>query len=139
MRRPHYTCGICLRAETRLLRGPHVTTQTQLISQLMYVYIIKPCFCFLTCHSVFVPDKSLKDTLDKVLLSGYFDRAQTHQNGTCVEEEEQEEPTVVAESKAVTQTSEPGNTLADMFVRYFFDPVRKLSSQLLLFSRRNRY
>ncbi|XP_069030277.1 caprin-1a isoform X2 [Embiotoca jacksoni] len=51
--------------------------------------------------------KSLKDTLDKVLLSGYFDRAQTHQNGTCEEEEEQEEPTVVAESKAGEQPSEP--------------------------------
>uniref|UniRef100_A0A8C2XIA2 Cell cycle associated protein 1a n=1 Tax=Cyclopterus lumpus TaxID=8103 RepID=A0A8C2XIA2_CYCLU len=42
--------------------------------------------------------KSLKDTLDKVLLSGYFDRAQTHQNGTCVEEEEQEEQTVMVNS-----------------------------------------
>uniref|UniRef100_A0A3Q4H4S5 Cell cycle associated protein 1a n=1 Tax=Neolamprologus brichardi TaxID=32507 RepID=A0A3Q4H4S5_NEOBR len=37
--------------------------------------------------------KSLKETLDKVLQSGYFDRAQTHQNGTCEEEEEQEEQT----------------------------------------------
>uniref|UniRef100_A0A8C2Z4D1 Cell cycle associated protein 1a n=1 Tax=Cyclopterus lumpus TaxID=8103 RepID=A0A8C2Z4D1_CYCLU len=52
--------------------------------------------------------KSLKDTLDKVLLSGYFDRAQTHQNGTCVEEEEQEEQTVVADSMAGKQPSEPG-------------------------------
>uniref|UniRef100_A0A3Q4HKP5 Cell cycle associated protein 1a n=1 Tax=Neolamprologus brichardi TaxID=32507 RepID=A0A3Q4HKP5_NEOBR len=53
--------------------------------------------------------KSLKETLDKVLQSGYFDRAQTHQNGTCEEEEEQEEQTVVAESKAVEQPSEPGS------------------------------
>ncbi|XP_063331111.1 caprin-1a isoform X1 [Pelmatolapia mariae] len=52
--------------------------------------------------------KSLRETLDKVLQSGYFDRAQTHQNGTCEEEEEQEEHTVVAESKAVEQPSEPG-------------------------------
>uniref|UniRef100_A0A8C9YNY1 Cell cycle associated protein 1a n=1 Tax=Sander lucioperca TaxID=283035 RepID=A0A8C9YNY1_SANLU len=53
--------------------------------------------------------KSLKDSLDKVLLSGYFDRAQTHQNGVCEEEEEeeQEEQTVVAESKAGKQPSEP--------------------------------
>ncbi|XP_037615665.1 caprin-1a isoform X4 [Sebastes umbrosus] len=51
--------------------------------------------------------KSLKDTLEKVLLSGYFDRAQTHQNGKCEEEEEQEEQTVVAESKAGKQPSEP--------------------------------
>lgn len=56
-----------------------------------------------------IPDKSLKETLDKVLQSGYFDRAQTHQNGTCEEEEEQEEQTVVAESKAVEQPSEPGS------------------------------
>uniref|UniRef100_A0AAQ5Z3A5 Cell cycle associated protein 1a n=2 Tax=Amphiprion ocellaris TaxID=80972 RepID=A0AAQ5Z3A5_AMPOC len=42
--------------------------------------------------------KALKDTLDKVLSSGYFDRAQTHQNGTCEVEEVQEEQIVVAES-----------------------------------------
>lgn len=63
-------------------------------------------FSFVT--SCFVPDKSLKDTLDKVLMSGYFDRAQTHQNGTCQEEEEQEEQTAVAESNPGEQPSEPG-------------------------------
>ncbi|CAJ1049708.1 caprin-1a isoform X1 [Xyrichtys novacula] len=56
--------------------------------------------------------KSLKDTLDKVLLSGYFDRAQTHQNGTCEEEEEREEQTVVAESKSGMQPSEPEGTVS---------------------------
>ncbi|KAI4884366.1 hypothetical protein NFI96_012410 [Prochilodus magdalenae] len=35
--------------------------------------------------------KALKDTLDKILLSGYFDRAQTHQNGMCEAEDEDEE------------------------------------------------
>ncbi|XP_016426730.1 caprin-1-like isoform X1 [Sinocyclocheilus rhinocerous] len=30
--------------------------------------------------------KALKESLDKMLLSGYFDRAQTHQNGVCEEE-----------------------------------------------------
>ncbi|XP_065104932.1 caprin-1a isoform X3 [Paramisgurnus dabryanus] len=30
--------------------------------------------------------KALKETLDKMLLSGYFDHAQTHQNGVCEEE-----------------------------------------------------
>uniref|UniRef100_A0A8C2FEK4 Cell cycle associated protein 1a n=1 Tax=Cyprinus carpio TaxID=7962 RepID=A0A8C2FEK4_CYPCA len=30
--------------------------------------------------------KALKESLDKMLLSGYFDRAQTHQNGVCGEE-----------------------------------------------------
>ncbi|XP_033966666.1 caprin-1a isoform X2 [Pseudochaenichthys georgianus] len=56
--------------------------------------------------------KSLKDTLDKVLLSGYFDRAQPHQNGRCEEEEEQEEQTVVDDSNAVKQPSEPEAELA---------------------------
>ncbi|XP_029000441.1 caprin-1a isoform X1 [Betta splendens] len=52
--------------------------------------------------------KALKETLDKILLSGYFDRAQTHQNGTCEEEEEPEEQTVVDDSKAgEQQPSEP--------------------------------
>ncbi|XP_051962672.1 caprin-1-like isoform X1 [Xyrauchen texanus] len=38
--------------------------------------------------------KALKETLDKMLLSGYFDRAQTHQNGLC----EEETQTAAAES-----------------------------------------
>ncbi|KAK2920147.1 caprin-1a [Channa argus] len=59
--------------------------------------------------------KSLKDTLDKVLLSGYFDRAHTHQNGTCEEEEEQEEQSVVAESKAGEQPSEPEESATDKY------------------------
>lgn len=36
-------------------------------------------------------DKALKETLDKILLSSYFDQTQTHQNGVCEEEEEEEE------------------------------------------------
>ncbi|KAG7244333.1 hypothetical protein INR49_004033, partial [Caranx melampygus] len=60
-------------------------------------------------------DKSLKDTLDKVLQSGYFDRAQMHQNGTCEQEEEREEPAVVAESKAVEQPSEPEGTATEKY------------------------
>lgn len=43
-----------------------------------------------------------------MLRSGYFDRAQTHPNGTCQEEEEQERPPVVAESQDAAQPSEPG-------------------------------
>ncbi|KAM4592657.1 caprin-1a isoform 2-T2 [Odontesthes bonariensis] len=55
--------------------------------------------------------KSLKDTLDKVLLSGYFDKAQTHQNGASEEEETLEEQSVVAEAVvAGEQPSEPGLT-----------------------------
>ncbi|XP_035009631.2 caprin-1a isoform X1 [Hippoglossus stenolepis] len=59
--------------------------------------------------------KSLKDILDKVLLSGYFDRAQTHQNGTCEQEEEQEEQTVVAESNTGEQLSEPEGTASEKY------------------------
>nr|XP_033483796.1 caprin-1a isoform X2 [Epinephelus lanceolatus] len=59
--------------------------------------------------------KIVKATLEKVLLSGYFDRAQTHQNGTCEEEEEQEEQTVVAGSNAGTQPSELEGTATEKF------------------------
>lgn len=64
---------------------------------------------------VIVSDKSLKVTLDKVLQSGYFDRAQTHQNGTCEENGEQEKQTVGAESDAGDQPSEPGKFSNNMF------------------------
>uniref|UniRef100_A0A674AET9 Cell cycle associated protein 1a n=1 Tax=Salmo trutta TaxID=8032 RepID=A0A674AET9_SALTR len=60
--------------------------------------------------------KALKETLDKVLLSGYFDRAQTHQNGVCEkeeeeeEEEEEEQQSVAHESSGSgEQPAEPGN------------------------------
>ncbi|XP_022047943.2 caprin-1a isoform X2 [Acanthochromis polyacanthus] len=59
--------------------------------------------------------KALKDTLDKVLSSGYFDRAQTHQNGTCEAEEVQEEQIVVAESKAGEQPSEPEGLTSEKY------------------------
>uniref|UniRef100_A0A7N6AMT1 Cell cycle associated protein 1a n=1 Tax=Anabas testudineus TaxID=64144 RepID=A0A7N6AMT1_ANATE len=75
--------------------------------------------------------KALKDTLDKVLLSGYFDRAHTHQNGTCEEEEEQEEQTVVADSKSGEQPSEPGNQkkrINKYFVNRQFIPETTYSS-----------
>uniref|UniRef100_A0A8C4HJI1 Cell cycle associated protein 1a n=1 Tax=Dicentrarchus labrax TaxID=13489 RepID=A0A8C4HJI1_DICLA len=71
--------------------------------------------------------KSLKDTLDKVLLSGYFDRAQTHQNGMCEEEEEQEEQTVVAESKAVTQPSEPEGIATEKYT----EPVKVETTEFI--------
>ena len=60
-----------------------------------------------------VPDKVLKETLDKVLLSGYFDRVHTHQNGAvCEEVEEGEEESQIVEEeepKAEEPPSEPGN------------------------------
>lgn len=57
-----------------------------------------------------VPDKSLKDKLDKLMVSGYFDRAETNQNGACESEETQEEPAVVTEAAVTVEPpSEPGH------------------------------
>ncbi|XP_072242182.1 caprin-1b isoform X4 [Leuresthes tenuis] len=56
--------------------------------------------------------KALKETLDQVLLSGYFDRIPSHQNGVC-EEEEEEEPVAAAaaeSSEAEEQTVDPAET-----------------------------
>uniref|UniRef100_A0A8C7CRT5 Cell cycle associated protein 1a n=1 Tax=Oncorhynchus kisutch TaxID=8019 RepID=A0A8C7CRT5_ONCKI len=67
--------------------------------------------------------KALKETLDKVLLSGYFDRAQTHQNGACEdeqeeEEEEEEQQSVVHESSGSReQPAEPGNCHSHNYLR----------------------
>ncbi|KAM4553541.1 caprin-1b isoform 3-T3 [Fundulus diaphanus] len=50
--------------------------------------------------------KALKETLDQVLLSGYFDRVPSHQNGVC-EEEEEEEPAAVAAAPATPVAESP--------------------------------
>lgn len=55
-------------------------------------------------------DKALKETLDQVLLSGYFDRIPSHQNGVC-EEEEEEEPAAAA--AAVAESSEAEEQAVD--------------------------
>uniref|UniRef100_A0A8C4HJ83 Cell cycle associated protein 1a n=1 Tax=Dicentrarchus labrax TaxID=13489 RepID=A0A8C4HJ83_DICLA len=68
--------------------------------------------------------KSLKDTLDKVLLSGYFDRAQTHQNGMCEEEEEQEEQTGIATEKY----TEPVKVETTEFINRQFIPETPYSN-----------
>uniref|UniRef100_A0A4W5M8W7 Cell cycle associated protein 1b n=1 Tax=Hucho hucho TaxID=62062 RepID=A0A4W5M8W7_9TELE len=47
--------------------------------------------------------KALKDSLDRVLLSGYFDKTQSHQNGVCEEEEEEEE---AQQLEAVVESAE---------------------------------
>lgn len=63
--------------------------------------------------SVFI-DKALKDTLDNILLSGYFDQSQTqtHQNGVCEEEEEeqqqQQQPAPAESVECEEQPAEPG-------------------------------
>ncbi|KAF7224137.1 caprin-1b isoform X3 [Nothobranchius furzeri] len=64
--------------------------------------------------------KALKETLDQVLLSGYFDRIPSHQNGVC-EEEEEEEPTaavvaaVAESSEAEEQTADPETEVIEEF------------------------
>ncbi|KAM4743646.1 caprin-1a isoform 4-T4 [Anableps anableps] len=60
--------------------------------------------------------KSLRETLDKLLISGYFDRAETKQNGACETEETPEEQTVVDET-AVTgeQPPEPEGPTNDSY------------------------
>ncbi|XP_034443462.1 caprin-1b isoform X1 [Hippoglossus hippoglossus] len=64
--------------------------------------------------------KALKETLDQVLLSGYFDKSQSHQNGVC-EEEEEEEPVAAAvvaaaeSSEAEEQTVDPETEIIEEF------------------------
>ncbi|XP_029952028.1 caprin-1-like isoform X3 [Salarias fasciatus] len=58
--------------------------------------------------------KALRETLDQVLLSGYFDRIPSHQNGVC-EDEEEEEPAAAAAAAAaaVTESSEAEEQTVD--------------------------
>ncbi|XP_066557041.1 caprin-1 [Amia ocellicauda] len=57
--------------------------------------------------------KALKETLDKILQSGYFDRAHPHQNGVCEEEEQQ--PITVENSEAEEQPAEPESEATEEF------------------------
>ncbi|XP_072515935.1 caprin-1a isoform X2 [Salminus brasiliensis] len=61
--------------------------------------------------------KALKETLDKILLSGYFDRTQTHQNGVCEEEEEEEQqqPAPAESSECEEQPAEPEGSVTQEF------------------------
>lgn len=62
--------------------------------------------------------KALKDTLDQVLLSGYFDRVPSHQNGICEEEEEEEPvaaPAVAELSEAEEQPVDPEGEIIEEF------------------------
>uniref|UniRef100_A0A8C9WET6 Cell cycle associated protein 1 n=1 Tax=Scleropages formosus TaxID=113540 RepID=A0A8C9WET6_SCLFO len=52
--------------------------------------------------------KALKENLDKVLSSGYFDRAPSHHNGVC-EEVEQEAPALGVKAETEEQSPEAGN------------------------------
>lgn len=57
-------------------------------------------------------DKALKETLDQVLLSGYFDRVPSHQNGVCEEEEEEEPAAAAVTESSEEQTVDPGRNLS---------------------------
>ncbi|XP_055795340.1 caprin-1b [Salvelinus fontinalis] len=83
--------------------------------------------------------KALKDSLDRVLLSGYFDKAQSHQNGVCEEEEDEEqqleavvesaeEQTVDQEGEIVEEYIEPIKVEATEFVNRQFIPDTTYSS-----------
>lgn len=66
---------------------------------------------FNSCNSIFLfLDKALKKTLDRVLLSGYFDRFPSHQNG-CEEEEDEEAASAAA--VALTESSEAEEQAVD--------------------------
>ncbi|XP_058502266.1 caprin-1b isoform X1 [Solea solea] len=52
--------------------------------------------------------KALRETLDQVLQSGYFDRVQSHQNGVCEEEEEEEPAAVAAVAAVAAAAAAPG-------------------------------
>uniref|UniRef100_A0A8B9KLN9 Cell cycle associated protein 1a n=1 Tax=Astyanax mexicanus TaxID=7994 RepID=A0A8B9KLN9_ASTMX len=61
-------------------------------------------------------DKALKEILDKILQSGYFDRTQTHQNGVCEEEEEEQQQAAPAESsECEEQPAEPEGSVTQEF------------------------
>uniref|UniRef100_A0A1A7WV04 Cell cycle associated protein 1 n=1 Tax=Iconisemion striatum TaxID=60296 RepID=A0A1A7WV04_9TELE len=62
--------------------------------------------------------KSLKKTLDKLLLSGYFDRPEANQNGACETEETQEEPPAVVAEAVVTAEppSEPEGLINENYI-----------------------
>uniref|UniRef100_A0A674E3Q0 Caprin-1-like n=1 Tax=Salmo trutta TaxID=8032 RepID=A0A674E3Q0_SALTR len=89
--------------------------------------------------------KALKDSLDRVLLSGYFDQAQSHQNGVCEETEEQTEeqaavstilqqpvqsapPPITTEAHPLNRATPPGTPPADPVVRK--QEVQNLLSQM---------
>ncbi|XP_052322612.1 caprin-1-like isoform X2 [Oncorhynchus keta] len=78
--------------------------------------------------------KALKDSLNRVLLSGYFDQAQSHQNGVCEESEEQavalveetEEKAVVEETEekaVVEETEEKAVDPEGEIVEEYIEPI----------------
>lgn len=84
--------------------------------------------------------KALKETLDQVLLSGYFDRVPSHQNGVCEEVEEEvpvasavessepEEQAADQEAEIIEEYTEPIEVEATEFVNRQFIPEGTYSS-----------
>uniref|UniRef100_A0A3P8XK20 Cell cycle associated protein 1b n=1 Tax=Esox lucius TaxID=8010 RepID=A0A3P8XK20_ESOLU len=73
--------------------------------------------------------KALKESLDRVLLSGYFDKAQSRQNGVCEEEEDEEEEEEEEESgEIVEEYIEPIEVEPTEFVNRQFIPDATYSS-----------
>lgn len=77
--------------------------------------------------------KLMKDSLDKVLASGYFDRARTHHNGACEETEKPEqttedEPKIDRELSPEGTLTEPVKVETTEFVNKQFIPEAAYSS-----------
>uniref|UniRef100_A0A8K9ULX0 GPI-anchored protein p137 n=1 Tax=Oncorhynchus mykiss TaxID=8022 RepID=A0A8K9ULX0_ONCMY len=69
--------------------------------------------------------KALKDSLNRVLLSGYFDQAQSHQNGVCEETEEQTVAVVeeTEEQAVVEETEEQAVDPEGEIVEEYIEPI----------------
>lgn len=66
--------------------------------------------------------KALKETLDQILLSGYFDRVPSLQNGVC-EEEEEEEPVAAAAVAELSEAEEQPVDPEGEIIEEFTEPV----------------
>ncbi|KAK7877529.1 hypothetical protein WMY93_031775 [Mugilogobius chulae] len=66
--------------------------------------------------------KALKETLDQILLSGYFDRVPAHQNGVCEEEEEEEIVTAATVAESSEAEEQPVDPEAEI-IEEFTEPV----------------
>lgn len=66
--------------------------------------------------------KALKETLDQVLLSGYFDRVSSHQNGICEEEEEEESAAAPAAAALLEAEEQPVDPEGEI-IEEFTEPV----------------
>ncbi|XP_034735979.1 caprin-1b isoform X3 [Etheostoma cragini] len=86
--------------------------------------------------------KALRETLDQILLSGYFDRFPSHQNGVCgeeeedddEEEEEEEEPASAAATATAAESSEAEEQAADPeteIIEEFTEPIAMETTEFI--------